>query len=170
MEQIHIDIASTITPSWLSSVPSNLGSASHGKLKADQWRVLGSIYLPISLIRLLWSAELGNSRSERCRKILDVTISLLSAVSIATSRVTSERHAYLYLQHMQVYLTGLKEFFPDFKFVPNQHMALHLRDYMLLYGPVHSWWAFPFERMIGTLQRILTNYKEGTALVKRKRN
>jgi hypothetical protein len=170
MEQIHTDIASTITPSWLSSVPSNLGSASHGKLKADQWRVLGSIYLPISLIRLWWSAELGNSRSERCRKILDVTISLLSAVSIATSRVTSERHADLYLQHMQVYLTGLKEFFPDFKFVPNQHMALHLQDYMLLYGPVHSWWAFPFERMIGTLQRILTNYKEGTALVKRKRN
>ena len=42
-------------------------------------------------------------------------------------------------------------------------MALHLRDYILLYGPVHSWWAYPFERMIGTLQRISTNYKEGKA-------
>jgi Domain of unknown function (DUF4218) len=165
MEQIHADIASTITPSWLASVPSNLGSASHGKLKADQWRVLASVYLPISLIRLWWSVELGNARSESCQKILDVTISLLSAVSIATSRVTSPRHADLYLQHMQAYLTGLKELFPDFKFVPNQHMALHLRDYILLYGPVHSWWAFPFERMIGILQRISTNYKEGTALV-----
>ena len=164
MEQIHADIASTITPSWIASVPSNLGSASHGKLKADQW---SSVYLPISLIRLWWSADPGNARSERCRKILDVTISLLSAVSIATSRVTSPRHADLYLQHMQVYLTGLKELFPDFKFVPNQHMALHVRDYILLYGPAHSWWAFPFERMIGTLQRILTNYKEGTAPVKR---
>ena len=104
---------------------------------------------------LWWSAEPGNARSERCRKILDVTILLLSAVSIATSRVTFPRHADLYLQHMQGYLTGLKELFPDFKFVPNQHMALHLRDYILLYGPVHSWWAFPFERMIGTLQQII---------------
>jgi len=163
MEQIHADIASMVTPSWLTSVPSKLGSASHGKLKADQWRVLGSVYLPISLIRLWWSAESGNGRSERCRKILDVTISLLSAVSIATSRVTSPRHADLYLQHMQAYLTGLKELFPDFRFVPNQHMALHLGDYIHLYGPVHSWWAFPFERMIGTLQRISTNYKEGEA-------
>ena len=67
---------------------------------------------------------------------------------------------------MQAYLTGLKELFPDFKFVPNHHMALHLWDYILLYGPVHSWWAFPFERMIGTLQHISTNYKEGKTLVK----
>lgn len=161
MGLIHADIASMVTPSWLTPVPSKLGAPSHGKLKADQWRVLGSVYLPISLIRLWWSTEPGNARSERCRKILDVTISLLSAVSIATSRVTSPRHADLYLQHMQAYLTGLKRLFPDFKFVPNQHMALHVQDYILLYGPVHSWWAFPFERMIGTLQRILTNYKEG---------
>ena len=27
-------------------------------------------------------------------------------------------------------------------------MALHLPDYLLLYGPVHSWWTFPFERLI----------------------
>ena len=161
MDQIQTDIASTITPSWLTSAPSNLGSASHGKLKVDVWRILGSVYLPISLIRLWWSAVPGNARSERCQKILDITISLLSAVSIATSRVTSPQHADLYLQHMQAYLTGLKELFPEFKFVPNQHMALHLPDYILLYGPVHSWWAFPFERMIGTLQRISTNCKEG---------
>ena len=106
-----------ITPSWLTSVPSNLGSASHGKLKADQWRVLGSVYFPISLICLWWSAEPRNARSVRCRKILDITISLLSAVSIATSRVTSPQHADLYLQHIQAYLTGIKELFPDFKFV-----------------------------------------------------
>ncbi|KDR79753.1 hypothetical protein GALMADRAFT_136364 [Galerina marginata CBS 339.88] len=61
---------------------------------------------------------------------------------------------------MQAYLAGLKELFPDYKFVPNQHMALHLRDYILLYGPVHSWWAFPFERMIGKLQHASINYKE----------
>ncbi|KDR79752.1 hypothetical protein GALMADRAFT_62004 [Galerina marginata CBS 339.88] len=85
MAQIRADIKSMVTPSWLTSVPSQLGSASHGKLKADQWRVLGSVYLPISLIRLWWLVQPENPRSERCRKILDVTIMLLSAVSIATS-------------------------------------------------------------------------------------
>lgn len=164
MEQIHADIESTVTPSWLTSVPAKLGSASHGKLKADQWRVLGAVFFPITLMRLWWFVELGNPRSERCRKILDVTISLLSAVSIATSRKTSRQHADMYTQHMQAYLNGIKLLFPTFKFVPNHHMALHLPDYLLLYGPVHSWWAFPFERMIGMLQRISTNYKEGTEI------
>lgn len=161
IEQIHADISSTVTPSWFTSVPAGLGSSAHGKLKADQWRVLGAVFFPITLIRLWWFAKPGDPRSERCRKILDVTISLLSAVSIATSRKTSHHHADMYRQHMQSYLIGIKELFPTFKFVPNHHMALHLPDYIRLYGPVHSWWAFPFERMIGMLQRILTNYKEG---------
>jgi hypothetical protein len=153
-----------ITPSWLTSVPTNLGSPNHGKLKADQWRVLGSTFLPVSLV-CLWSAvEVGNPRSERCSKILQVTMSLLSAVSIASSRVMSIAAADLYTQHMQSYLGGLKSLFPTYSFRPNHHMALHLREYLVFYGPVHAWWTFPFERMIGMLQRITTNYKPGEYL------
>jgi hypothetical protein len=29
------------------------------------------------------------------------------------------------------------------------------------YGPVHGWWMFPFERVIGALQKTNTNYKIG---------
>ena len=117
--------------------------------------------LPVSLVRLWSVVEVGNPRSKRCREILDVTMLLLSAVAIACSRVTSEKHADLYFNNMHSYLSGLKGLFPDYSFHPNHHMALHLRDYLLLYGPVHSWWTFPFERLIGILQRISTNYKIG---------
>ena len=103
----------------------------------------------------------ADPRSVRCRKIGDVTISLLSAVSIACSRTTTIKHADAYLQHMQSYLEGLKELFPEYKFCPNHHMSLHLYEYIKFYGPVHSWWTFPFERVIGILQRISTNYKPG---------
>jgi hypothetical protein len=40
-------------------------------------------------------------------------------------------------------------------------MAMHLYEYLIRYGPVHAWWTFPFERVIGMLQRIPTNYKLG---------
>jgi hypothetical protein len=40
-------------------------------------------------------------------------------------------------------------------------MALHLAEYLRLYGPVHSWWTFPFERLIGMLQRIPNNFQNG---------
>jgi len=153
-----------IRPSWLTSVPTQLGQAAHGKLKADQWRVLGTTFLPVSLTRLWSSASGGEARSKRCRKILDVTLSLLSAIAIATSRTTSKGHADAYFTHMLAYLNGLKELFPDYNFHANHHMALHLQEYIIRYGPVHSWWTFPFERVIGMLQRISTNYKPGTDL------
>jgi Domain of unknown function (DUF4218) len=152
-----------IRPSWLTSVPAQLGSASHGKLKADQWRVLGTVFLPPSLIRL-WQvvdASNGHERAIRCARILDVTLSLLSAVAIALSYTTSHSHADAMHRHLLDYLRGLKDLFPGYKFHPNQHMALHLPEYIKFYGPVHSWWAFPHERVIGMLQHISTNYKMG---------
>jgi hypothetical protein len=150
-----------MTPTWLTSVPSNLGDSAHGKLKADQWRALGTTHLPLSLTRLWAFTSSGTPRSLRCREILDVTISLLSAVTIASSRTISPAGADSYLQHMQAYLAGLKQLFPEYKFHPNHHMALHLHEYLLLFGPVHAWWTFPFERMIGMLQRMQTNSKIG---------
>jgi hypothetical protein len=103
----------------------------------------------------------GTGDSERCRKIFDMTISLLSAVIIASSQLASSSRADLYLQHMQAYLNGIQEIFPEYKFHPNHHMALHLHEYLTLFGPVHAWWTFPFERIIGMLQRIPTSSKIG---------
>jgi len=161
LEAIQKDISDLVRPSWLTSVPAQLGSPSHGKLKADQWRVLGTTFLPLSLIRLWSSSEKDDERSVRCCRILDVTLSLLSAIAIATSRTTTNDHAEAFHSHLLDYLNGLKELFPDYEFHPNHHMALHLSEYIKFYGPVHSWWTFLFERIIGMLQRISTNYKEG---------
>jgi hypothetical protein len=161
MEEIWSDIRTMVTPSWLTSVPKKFGSAEHGKIKADQWRALGTTYLPISLIRLWAKVNDGDERSVRCRKILDITIALLSAVIIASSRVMSRSRADEYLQHMQVYLNGIRDLFPEYKFHANHHMALHLHEYLILFGPVHAWWTFPFERIIGKLQRIPSSGKIG---------
>ncbi|KAF8801630.1 hypothetical protein BYT27DRAFT_7173847 [Phlegmacium glaucopus] len=162
MAEIRSDIENMITPSWLTSVPTNLGEPSHGKLKADQWRTLGTTYLPISLIRL-WDQleDSSDKHSQQCKKLLEVTLSLISAVVIASSRTTSKEKADLYLHYMQNYLQGLHELFPQYRFLPNQHMALHLAEYLRFYGPVHSWWTFPFERLIGMLQRIPNNFQNG---------
>ena len=85
MDEIRADIVNMLRPSWLTSLPSEFGSAGYGKLKADQWRVLGTTFLPVSLDRLWSVVEAGNLRSKRCREILDVTMLLLSAVAIACS-------------------------------------------------------------------------------------
>ena len=161
INKLRSDIEHMYTPSWLTSVPTNLGEPSHGKLKADQWRTLGTTYLPVSLIRLWDGLEDDHQRSRQCKKLLAATLSLISAVIAASSRTISQEKADLYLHHMQTYLNGLRELFPQYKFLPNQHMALHLAEYLRFYGPVHSWWTFPFERLIGMLQHIPNNFQDG---------
>jgi len=161
MASIWSDIRALSTLSWMTSVPSDLGDAAHGKLKADQWRALGTTYLPLSLIRLWGVANNNSLRSRRCQDILNITISLLSAVTIASSHSMSPALANSYLQHMQAYFAGLKTLFPEYGFHPNHHLALHLHHYLLLFGPVHAWWTFPFERMIGMLQHMQTSGKIG---------
>lgn len=151
-----------ITPSWLTPISKNLGDPAHGKLKADQWRVLGATYLPASLVRMWSTPGQGNGTSlKRRREVLHVTMLLLSAVNIASSRVSSEMNADRYLSLIISYIEGVRGLFPEYEFRPNQHMAIHLHEYLRSFGPVHSWWTFPFERMIGMLQRIPTNCKDG---------
>jgi len=79
-------------------------------------------------------------------------MSLLSAVILATSRTTSSDHIDQIQGHLLDYPNGLKQLFPDYKFHPNHHMSLHISEYIKLFGPVHAWWAFPFERVVGMLQ------------------
>ena len=161
LNQIRSDLSDISTPTWVPSIPSNLGNASHGKLKADQWRTLGITHLPLSLTRLWGLHDSNDPRSQKCKEILDVTISLISAVVLASSRITSPAIATAYLIHMKAYMEGIKKLFPHYRFRANHHMALHLYDYLRRFGPVHGWWTFPFERLIGMLERIPTNFKIG---------
>ena len=62
---------------------------------------------------------------------------------------------------MRAYLESLRDLFPEMKLRPNHHIALYLGEFLLRFGPVHGWWMFPFERLIGLLQKVNTNKKIG---------
>ncbi|KAF9493801.1 hypothetical protein BDN71DRAFT_1432265 [Pleurotus eryngii] len=166
METLWEDVRNVITPSWLTSVPSNLGNHT-GKLKADQWRTAATVFYPITLI-CIWSSQnttVPPNHQGRNEKLLSMTLALVSAINIVTSRTTSQEHARKYLHYMTMYYQLLKEIFPEYVCHPNHHQSMHLAEYLTLYGPVHGWWMFPMERVIGKLQRISTNYKPGKSLM-----
>ncbi|RDX44049.1 hypothetical protein OH76DRAFT_1299183, partial [Lentinus brumalis] len=60
--------------------------------------------------------------------------------------------------HMLSYLQGLWKLF-EHKLVPNHHLSLHLASCLMLFGPVHGWWGYPFEHYNGIIQRLNTNNK-----------
>ncbi|KAJ4465797.1 hypothetical protein C8J55DRAFT_375572, partial [Lentinula edodes] len=73
-------IQHTTTPSWLNSVPKNYGDAKAGSIKADEWRTLSTVYLPIALITL-WGDNDGCSppANDLLLKALNHTMALFQA-------------------------------------------------------------------------------------------
>jgi hypothetical protein len=161
IEEVRKDLKRMVKPSWVTSVPTSL-SSSGPKLKSDQWRTVGSLYLPVTLIRLWTNGSTNPSPNAiRRQKLLHMTMLLFSAINVATSRVTSRRNAKVYLDFLIQYRQELHTLFPRYQCAANQHLAFHISTCLLLHGPVQGWWAFPFERVIGMLQRFSTNYKAG---------
>ncbi|KAI0653713.1 hypothetical protein C8Q70DRAFT_1048312 [Cubamyces menziesii] len=152
--RLREDINATTFPSWMERPPRNFGSPSHGKLKADLWRTVCTVSMVLTLVPL-W----GTTRaSVRQKVLLDNFVHLVCATDLATRRSTNQARIDKFDEHMREYLRSLRDL-PDHQFVPNHHLSLHLKECLELFGPVHTWWAFPFEHFNGILQRLNTNSK-----------
>lgn len=160
MKEVYADFERLVKPSWVTSIPSTVSTVGP-KLKSDQWRTFGSLNLPVTLIRLWTNDDPQDEKRKERQELLHLTMLLFSAIAVATTRVTSDNHREEYLSHMVQYREELKRLFPNYGYLANHHVAFHIPDFMALYGPVHGWWTYPYERMIGMLQRISTNHKPG---------
>lgn len=155
MQEVWADMEHTQLPSWIGYAPRNWGTQERGKLNADHYRVICSIHLPITLIRL-WEGETG-----RKKELLENFMHLVSAVRIANMRVSSMNQIKSYNIHIFRYVQGIKTLFPTHKLKPNAHAALHIGDIMELFGPVQSHSTPFYERYINFLHRVNTNSKMG---------
>ncbi|THH31573.1 hypothetical protein EUX98_g2602 [Antrodiella citrinella] len=155
---IQSDMERTITPSWVSPAPGNLGAASRGKLSADEWRTSCTINFPITLIRL-WG---GSDATERHRSMLRNFMDLVTAIEIGGMLVMSEELIAQYNLSLTRYLRSARTLYKEAVFKPNHHLALHIGLQILpFYGPLHSVRAFHTERMNYKLQQEKTNRKFG---------
>ena len=162
MRCIKTVIKETTVASWINSVPHNYGDSAAGVLKADEWRNLATIYFPIALISLWGEGVSGPIKNAvQFRRVLDHTMLAVSVISLACMRTMTKARSDAYLSCLTQYLQDLPVIHPHANFVPYYHMAFHLPHFFHLFGPVRSWWCFPFERLIGQIQRILSNHKVG---------
>ena len=163
MQQIHNVTKSTAVPSWINSVPYNYGDATAGTLKADEWRNMTTIFLPLALISM-WgegSTHLTALHVSKVREILDHTMLLVSAITLVCMRTKTEARSMSYLDCMAQYISILPKLHPNASLKPNHHMSMHVPLFLRLYGPARGWWCFPYERLIGQIQRMLSNHKVG---------
>ncbi|KAI0351849.1 hypothetical protein OH77DRAFT_1498274 [Trametes cingulata] len=142
-------------PSWVNAPPLAFGTKQHGKLSADQWRSLCVINLPVTLIRT-WSFQ-----EKRRVKMLENFLEVVEAVETFGLLEIDDDQIARAEQLMQRYLEGVKELYKGAKIQPNHHLALHIGVFLRLFGPVHSWRSFVFERFNYYLQTLNTNMTFG---------
>jgi len=163
MQCIRDVIQHTVVPSWVNSVPKNFGEAAAGPLKADEWRTMCLIYLPLALIYLWGEGSVHPSADDaiQFRQILDHTMSLVSAILLASMHTMTRARSDAYLECMRDYVRRFGVLHPSENYKPNHHLSLHFPFFFTLFGPARVWWCFPFERLIGHIQRLLSNHKLG---------
>jgi hypothetical protein len=150
---IHECINDAVVPTWITRPPRNLGEKSHGKLTADQWYILFTIFLPMVLPEL-WLA----SGKRRDSDLLDNFCDLVTCTNIIGSYTISNATADNYLHYYIRYRQTSKTLFPTVATRPNHHYAMHNTELMKFWGPLPRLSEFPYEQHNGTLQKIKTNW------------
>jgi len=136
MEAVWVDMKHTELPSWVTDVPYNWGTAVRGKLSTNNWRVICTVHLPITLIRL-WG---GDDAPEDWKRKLENFMDLVCAVQIANLRSISKNDIELYERHIHHYLTGFKTLYKLAKVKPRG------------FGPAHTHGVAFYEQYIHSMQ------------------
>lgn len=155
LQAVWEDMKLTELPSWMSPAPPNWGTATRGKLTADQWMVVCTVHLPITLIRI-W----GNLQDRRFRLLCNF-MDLTSSVQLADQRIINETMIRDSELLMSRYLKTMKVLFKDTKIQPIHHAASHAGDFLRYFGPNHSVRCFGGERYLEVLGLQNVNNKSG---------
>ncbi|THU83949.1 hypothetical protein K435DRAFT_688521 [Dendrothele bispora CBS 962.96] len=161
LKRVHETIKEVTTPAWVSKPPHDAGMPRAGVLKADHWRMLFEIFLPLALLSL-WHTEspVAADNAKDMDGVLATSMSLVCASVIMTKNVLTPQRRHSFRQSYTRHVLGLQEHFPSF-LLPSHHLAFHLLDGMERFGTLRHWWCFPFETLIGKFQRMPINHQIG---------
>lgn len=140
-------VKSITTPKDIGRLPLKISSSFSG-FTADQWRNWTTIFSGVCLKGVLPQEHLN------CWLLFVKACTLLCTRIITKSSVSS---ADLFLQQ---FCRKYQELCGSEECTPNMHMHLHLKECILDYGPVYSFWCFAFERFNGVLGAYQTNNKQ----------
>ncbi|KAH9170486.1 hypothetical protein EDB89DRAFT_1853418, partial [Lactarius sanguifluus] len=112
-----------------------------GKLSANNWQVICTVHLPITLIRL-WG---GDGAPEDWKNKLENFMDLVCTVQIANLHSVSKKEIELYDYYILHYMTTFKSLYKLAKVKPVHHAALHYGDVLRGFGPRHMHGAAFYE-------------------------
>ena len=161
LQRIQKAVREVIIPAWITRPPANVGLAKAGTLKAETWRTLFKIFIPLALLSL-WQegSPISADNAKDMASVLRTSMYLTCASTTMMKRNLTAEDQVAFKEYLRQYVLGLKQDFPD-SVVPSHHLAFHIADGMDLFGTVNNASCFAGERLIGRLQKIPTNHITG---------
>ncbi|OAV87731.1 hypothetical protein PTTG_04188 [Puccinia triticina 1-1 BBBD Race 1] len=160
LDVIRQTILHTILPSWIDRVPHNLGSASHGSLKAAEWLILYKVYYTIALIPL-WVTSSKTAASTETKKRISLLLESNTTLSQVAHFLTLPKISLKDLDELDSlivkYRQCLQDGWPAASSKPNLHLTQHFSEVIRRFGPPRATAAWAQERVNGMLQRLPTN-------------
>ncbi|GAW07262.1 hypothetical protein LENED_009240 [Lentinula edodes] len=137
LAEIWADMGRTILPTWIQAPPPKWGTIAAGKLSADEYKVICSISLVVTLIRV-WGYENAEGVESRRFKMLQNYVDLVHAIHVLFLRETSQKSRAYYKSHMLRYLRTVLDLYPDITLKSNHHLAIHIITDLENLGPGHA--------------------------------
>ena len=131
-ETIEQTVSSLITPRDVGRIPLKISSSFAG-FTADQWRNWTTIFSAVALKDVIPNNHL------RCWLLFVRACCLLSTRVIKVEAIDLADSYLIQFCKQFCLLYGAEAA------TPNMHLHLHLKQCLLDYGPVHSFWCFAFE-------------------------
>ncbi len=133
-------------PRDVGRIPRKIKSG-FSEFTADQWRLWTLLFSSLCLHQILPSEHFS------CWQQFAIACSLLTNKVLTVDSVNLAHDYIVRFCQLSTILYG-KAFA-----TLNVHLHCHLKDCILDYGPVHSFWLFSFERYNGILGDIHTNHR-----------
>ena len=127
-------------PPRIGRIPRKIASG-FSAFTADEWKHWILIYSLHSLKNVI------PSQDYQCWCLF------VDACTILCQLVITKEDAELAHDLIVKFCKNFKELYGSNYCTPNMHMACHIKDCVLDYGPLSAFWAFSFERFNGTLER-----------------
>ncbi|GBB97394.1 hypothetical protein RclHR1_29870002 [Rhizophagus clarus] len=133
-------------PSDIGRIPPKIAIGNDGfsNLTADQWKTFIMIYST----NILWDMLDNNDR-----KILG---HFVQTCNLLVARFITENDLKEAQERLKDMTCVIENTYGLEFITSNIHLALHISDCCRDYSPIYSYWLFPFERLNGYIDKILT--------------
>lgn len=153
--QIQEKVDVFVTPSDIGRIPSKIASGFSG-FTAEQWRNWTLIYSLCALKGVIPSKDYD------CWLMFVKATSILCRRQITLTQL--EQGDFLLMEFCKVF----ERLYGKEHYTMNLHLHAHLKECILDYGPVYSFWLFAFERLNGVLGSYHTNCRDISLQLMRK--